>query len=124
MNKKYLNSKYLGIYITLVIMALSLYLVGVYKKNIYEQYGVYSIGKVVKLESDAQGLSCYVDLYYNGKVYKLIRGNFVRHVGSFYYMRLLPDEPDSAELIDEEVPECVLERPIPPKGLKQKPKCN
>ncbi len=111
-------------YIFFIFIALLFLVLRMYEEYSFSKRGVYTIGKVTNWESAEQGSSCFVDVYYHGKIYKTVLNTTRPQVGRFYYVSLLANDPGSAGILKEEVQPCILEKPIPYEGWKKIPSCN
>ncbi len=95
-------------YIEIIFISLFILIIitwGVCQKRAYKLHGVYTIAKMIKWESEEQGSSSYLDVYYKNIVYKTVLNTMGLKEGSYYFVIILPDDPTFAD-VKKKVPDC------------------
>lgn len=123
---KKVASFFLGLALIYVVY---LIISGQIRKVQLQENGTYFIAQIYKIESSKNGDHVYIKYVYNKKMYE---GNFKpgfqfkpNKEGAYIFIKLLPKNPKVHQYIDEgEVPDCILDMPLPIEGWKRLPKCN
>lgn len=99
---------------------------GLYQCSELKKKGRITIAKAIRYEGKAHGSSLYIEIYFNGKiVHDIVNALCPECVGKYYYVKVKPDNPSSFAILfeNQQVPECILSKPLPLNGWKEIPEC-
>lgn len=120
-----MNKESFRIVIGIIIILLGFAALVYYGESSLRKHGIYTIAKVTKWEAAEQGSSTYCNVYYNNRIYNIVLpGNYQTQTSEFYFIKILPNDPNANGGLLTKVPECILTKPLPPKGWSDLPRCD